>query len=97
MGFDVPEGYAIRKDQKMYYAFFVFPNRPWGLDQPPVLPPVKDEIWQGRLELRGLDRSTEYEAVDYEHGKSLGRVKGSDPHLDAKFTNHLVLEVVPKS
>jgi len=96
VGFDVPEGYAIRKDQKMYYAFFVFPNRPWGLDEPPVLPPLKDEIWQGRLELRGLDRSKEYEVVDYEHGKRLGSLKGSTPYLDARFINHLVLEVVLK-
>ena len=93
VGFDVPEGYAIRKDQKMYYAFFTPPNRPWGLDKPPDLPPSRDEVWEGRLELRGLDKSKEYEVVDYEHGKSLGSLKGSSPYLDTKFTNHLVLEV----
>jgi hypothetical protein len=58
---------------------------------------LKDVVWEGRLELRGLDRSKEYEVVDYEHGKSLGSVKGSNPYLDTKFTNHVVLEVVPKS
>jgi alpha-galactosidase len=97
VGFDVPEGYAIRKDQKMYYAFFTPPKRPWGLDKPPELPPLKDQVWQGRLELRGLDKSSEYEVVDYEHGRILGSLKGSSPYLDTKFTNHLVLEVVPKS
>jgi len=97
VGFDDPEGYAIRKDQKMYYAFFTPPHRPWGLDKPPDLPPLQDVVWEGRLELRGLDRSKEYEVVDYEHGKSLGSVKGSNPYLDTKFTNHVVLEVVPKS
>ena len=96
VGFDVPEGYAIRKDQKMYYAFFTPPNRPWGLDKPPDLPPSRNEVWEGHLELRGLDKSKEYEVVDYEHGKSLGSLKGSNPYLDTKFTNHLVLEVAPK-
>jgi alpha-galactosidase len=97
VGFDVPEGYAIRKDQKMYYAFFTPPTRPWGLDKPPDLPPLKDQAWEGRLELRGLDKSKEYQVVDYEHGRSLGSLKGSSPYLDTKFTNYLVLEVVPKS
>jgi len=97
VGFDVPEGYAIRKDQKMYYAFFTPPNRSWGLDKPPDLPPSRDEVWEGRLELRGLDKSREYEVIDYEHGKSLGSLKGSSPYLDRQFTDHLVLEVVPKS
>ncbi len=97
VGFDVPEGYAIKKDQKMYYAFFTPPHRAWGLDKPPDLPPSKDEVWQGHLELRGLDKSKEYQIVNYEHGKSLGSLKGSSPYLDTRFTNHLVLEVVPKS
>jgi len=96
VGFDVPEGYAIRKDEKMYYAFFTPTHRAWGLDKPPDLPPSTDEVWQGHLELRGLEKSKEYQIVDYEHGKSLGSLKGSSPYLDTNFTNHLVLEVVPK-
>jgi hypothetical protein len=88
VGFDVPEGYAIRKDQKMYYAFFTPPNRPWGLDKPPDLPPSRDEVWEGRLELRGLDKSKEYEVVDYEHGKSLGSLKGSSPYLLKWYRSH---------
>jgi hypothetical protein len=38
-GFDVPECYAIKEDQKMYYALFTPPHRAWGLDKPPGLPP----------------------------------------------------------
>lgn len=97
VGFDDPEGYAIRKDQKMYYAFFTPVDRPWGLDKPPDLPPLKDHVWEGRLELRGLDKSKEYDVVDYEYGKSLGSIKGSNPYLNTRFTNHLVLEVTPRS
>ncbi|HET7439923.1 MAG TPA: alpha-galactosidase, partial [Terriglobales bacterium] len=37
-GYDVPEGYAIEKDGKMYYAFFAPDPKPW----------------QGEVELRGL-------------------------------------------
>ncbi|HVN21135.1 MAG TPA: alpha-galactosidase, partial [Dongiaceae bacterium] len=37
-GYDVPEGYAIAKDGKMYYAFFTDPEKPFS----------------GEVELRGL-------------------------------------------
>jgi len=40
IGYDTPEGYAIAKDGKMYYAFYV------GEAQP----------WEGTLELRGLEK-----------------------------------------
>ena len=94
VGCDVPEGYAIRKDQMMYYAFFTPPQRPWGLEKPPELPPSKDQVWEGRLELRGLDASKEYRIVDYEHGKMLGVLKGSSPYLETRFTNPLPASAV---
>jgi hypothetical protein len=96
VGFDVPEGYAILKDQRMYYAFFTPLIRPWGLDRPPDIPLLKKETWEGHVELRGLDRVKEYEVLDYEHGKSLGALKGSSPYLDTSFADHLLLEVIPK-
>ena len=40
IGYDTPEGYAIAKDGKMYYAFYT------GEAQP----------WEGTLELRGLEK-----------------------------------------
>jgi alpha-galactosidase len=95
LGFDAPEGYAIRKAGKMYYAFFVPASRSWGLERPPELPEAKDETWEGRIELRGLDKSRRYQVFDYEHGTSLGTVAGSGPYIDAAFTNHLMLEVSP--
>ena len=39
LGYDVPEGYAIAKDGKMYYAFFTQEGKPW----------------KGEVELRGLE------------------------------------------
>jgi alpha-galactosidase len=95
VGFDMPEGYAIRKDGRLYYAFFVSNPRPWGLVAPPDLPESKDRSWEGRIELRGLEKSRNYRIVDYENGKSFGRVDGSQPYLEAKFTNHLILEATP--
>jgi alpha-galactosidase len=95
VGFDVPEGYAIRKDGRLYYAFFVPHPRPWGLDAPPALPESEDRLWEGRLELRGLEKSKSYHVVDYEQGKSICRVLGSSPYIEVKFTNHLLLEVTP--
>jgi alpha-galactosidase len=79
-GYDVPEGYAIEKGDKMYYAFF-------------TADPAK--AWQGDLQLRGLDAGT-YHVTDYADGKDLGTVQaGADKtaHLKAGFKDHLLLEV----
>ena len=40
IGYDTPEGYAIAKDGKIYYAFYVGEGQPW----------------EGTLELRGLEK-----------------------------------------
>ena len=77
-GYDVPEGYAISKDGKMYYAFFA---------------PDSSKPWQGKIELRGLAKDGQYKVVDYEHDKDLGTVTGQDPTLTIRFTTHLLLEV----
>jgi alpha-galactosidase len=76
VGYDSPEGYAIAKDGKMYYAFFV------GEAQP----------WEGTLELRGLEKGS-YRVFDYVNRKELGSVNASNPTLQTKFTEHLLLEV----
>ena len=76
-GYDSPEGYAIEKDGKMYYAFYA---------------PEKDKPWKGQVELRGLTPG-KYSVVDYEDGTQLGPVESSDPRLDVSFKNHLLLEV----
>ena len=77
-GYDIPEGYAIRKDGNMYYAFFA---------------PDPSVPWQGKIELRGLENSGRYKVYDYENEKDLGMVTGQNPTLTTKFTNDLLLEV----
>jgi alpha-galactosidase len=79
-GYDVPEGYAIEKDGKMYYAFFS---------------PDPSKTWKGNLELRGLAAGT-YHVADYAEGKDLGTVQADyqkAPELAAEFKGHLLLEV----
>jgi alpha-galactosidase len=77
LGYDVPEGYAIAKDGKMYYAFFA---------------PDPGGAWKGEVELRGLEPG-KYRVLDYENGKDLGAVEGANPKLAVDFTQHLLLEV----
>jgi alpha-galactosidase len=79
-GYDVPEGYAIEKDGKMYYAFF-------------SADPSK--MWKGKIELRGLTAGT-YRVADYADGKDLGTIQADDqkaPELSTEFKGHLLLEV----
>ncbi len=79
-GYDTPEGYAIAKDGKMYYAFFA---------------PRATEAWKGEVELRGLQPGT-YHVHDYADGKDLGTVEaetGKSPQVPANFRDHLLLEV----
>jgi len=79
IGYDTPEGYAIEKDGKMYYAFFA---------------PQNSKGYQGEVQLRGLGQGT-YHVLDYANGKDLGTVTTKDGNatLSADFTDHLLLEV----
>lgn len=75
-GYDIPEGYAIQKDGKVYYAFFApDPARPWA----------------GEIELRSLPPG-KYRVFDYEHEKVLGMVDAQNPKLAVTFTQHLLVE-----
>ena len=75
-GYDVPEGYAIEKDGRMYYAFFS---------------PDPEKPWRGEIELRGL-RAGRYRIIDYENGRDLGMLDSQQPGLRTEFTGHLLLE-----
>lgn len=76
-GYDWPEGYAIEKDGKMYYAFYA---------------PDKTKSWNGQIELRGLAPGI-YTVLNYEDGKQLGSVDAQNPRLNVGFSEHLLLEV----
>ncbi len=79
-GYDVPEGYAIEKDGKMYYAFFA---------------DKENGTFSGEIELRGLKPGS-YSVSDYADGKDLRTVQaGADgvAKLKVEFKEHLLLEV----
>jgi alpha-galactosidase len=78
-GYDVPEGYAIAKDGRMHYAFFA---------------PDPGAPRKGRLELRGLAPGR-HAVRDYVDGADLGVLDAAQPFLNASFTHHFLLEVVP--
>jgi len=75
-GYDEPEGYAIEKGEKMYYAFFS---------------PDPAKAWKSGVELRGLSKGR-YRVVDYVNGKALGTIEGPNARVDADFTGRLLLE-----
>ena len=78
-GYDVPEGYAIEKDGKMYYAFFA----------------PSASSWKGEVELRGLKdgayRVVDY--TDGRDLGSVEATAGKAPRLKTEFKDHLLLEV----
>ena len=75
-GYDSPEGYAVEKSGKMYYAFFAQST---------------SSEWRGTIELRGLAPG-KYRLTDYEHDSELGTIDAADPKLATKFREHLLLE-----
>ncbi len=75
-GYDSPEGYAVEKDGKMFYAFFA---------------PDPAKLWQGEIELRGLPAGRNH-IVDYENKKELGWLDSTQPTLKTEFRHHLLLE-----
>ena len=78
-GYDVPEGYAIEKDGKMYYAFFAPTSSPW----------------KGEVELRGLKAGSYHVLdYEHGKDLGTVEVKdGSAPKLATDFKEHLLLEV----
>jgi alpha-galactosidase len=79
-GYDVPEGYAIEKDGKMYYAFFAPAAAPWN----------------GEVELRGLKPGTYHVVDYDENKDlgTVEATADKVPHLRTTFQKHLLLEVM---
>jgi alpha-galactosidase len=81
-GYDVPEGYAIEKDGKMYYAFFAPENGSFN----------------GEVELRGLKPGTYnvLDYVDGKDWGSVQAEVNGVAKMKAEFSEHLLLEVSGK-
>ena len=81
-GYDVPEGYAIAKDGKMYYAFFTDPAKPFA----------------GEIELRGLKPGSYdvLDYADGKSYGTVQADAGQAPRIKAEFKDHLLLEVSGK-
>jgi len=109
-GFDYPEGHAIRKDNKMYYAFYThpwrkmdeIPRRWWrfGNEFDHKLQDLREtqfpaENFSGKIELRGLEKNKTYDVTDYANNRTLGTIRGRDPYLSVSFDNSLLLELTP--
>jgi alpha-galactosidase len=83
-GYDSPEGYAIEKDGKMFYAFY-------SSSESPSLPLKTNakNIWKGEV------AADAYKVVDYVNNKDLGIIQGPMAKLPVKFEDNLLLEVTP--
>jgi len=79
-GYDAPEAYAIRKDGRMYYAFYA---------------PGKQKSWSGEIQFRGLQPGR-YSLLDYENNRQLGVVDSQDARLNVSFAEHLLVEAAPQ-
>lgn len=88
IGFYRPEAHAINKDDAMYYGFYA--------DQNPGKDTADIGSYEGTVELRGLESGITYEVTDYENNVSYGTVEGPVAELDVTFTNHLLLQAVPR-
>jgi alpha-galactosidase len=79
VGWENPEGHVIRKDGRLYYAFYAR---------------VPGEEISGKITLRGLG-SERYRVTDYADHRDFGVVAGPDPSLSVGFHDSLLLMVEP--
>ncbi len=98
-GYDYPEGHVIRQNDALYYAFYVDPVAPEGAMDPAHVDAATVPVpsYQGTLELRGLDPSKEYTAIEYTADEPREfTVKGSDPKIEVNFERNYLLKVIEK-
>jgi alpha-galactosidase len=78
-GYDVPEGYAIEKGGKMYYAFFA----------------PTSAGWKGEVELRGLEPGAYHvvDYADGRDLGAVEARPDKAPRLTTEFKEHLLLEL----
>ncbi|MCF6224492.1 MAG: alpha-galactosidase [Flavobacteriaceae bacterium] len=51
--------------------------------------------WNGKIELKGLDKDTDYRIRDYFNNIDLGKISLNDPSINASFKDFLLIEVSP--
>ena len=96
-GYDYPEGHVIRQNDALYYAFYVDPIAPEGAMDPAHVDAASVPVpsYRGTLELRGLDPSKEYTAIEYTADEPREfTVKGSDPKIEVNFERNYLLKVI---
>jgi len=78
-GYEAPEGYAIEKDGKMYYAFFA----------------PSTASWKGEIELRGLTPGSYHvrDYAENKDLGTVEATADAAPKLKTEFKDHLLLEV----
>lgn len=54
-----------------------------------------DKEWNGKIQLRGLEGTIDYVVYDYVNDKELGNLSGSDPVIETKFSDYLLMAVYP--
>jgi alpha-galactosidase len=79
LAYDKPEAHAIRKGQKLYFAFYTEHH---------------DQEYQGEVSLRGLEQAT-YRLHDYAQDAWLGEARGPQALLKVQFQGSLLLEAIP--
>ncbi len=80
LAYDRPEAHAIRKGERLYYAFYA--GR-------------ADESYTGGITLRGLESQT-YQLEDYVHDIPFGTIEGPEATLEVSFKGALLLAASPK-
>jgi len=81
IAFDSPEIHVVRKGDEMYYGIYV----------------DSTQIKQYDIELRGLDKNTDYIVYDYWNEKELGVVSGNTSVIKPKINKYLLIRVKPLS
>lgn len=107
IAYDVPETYVVKKNGSYFYTFLKPAiNGPEGIPWDEDLMETRKQmlidfekelekfpLWQGRVELRGLENK-QYSVYDIESGKKLGVVEGPTGRLTISFKDHLIVRAV---
>ena len=93
-GFDYPEAHVIRQNDALYYAFYVNPEQPQGAEAGAKATDQPKPVYSGKIELRGLDATKTYTAVEYTADEPREfTVDGSNPTMDVTFERSYLIKL----